>query len=107
MIAIHALTGADPNRLLSNDTGEINWRNQANVSSKLAQIIDKMVRFDYRNRYQSAKEVLKDLNTLKNKSKKLNFLTRKFNLIQVLSIFLILALGVTGAWFSFKLLDFR
>ena len=46
MIAIHALTGADPNRLLSNDTGEINWRNQANVSSKLAQIIDKMVRFD-------------------------------------------------------------
>ena len=62
MIAIHALTGADPNRLLSNDTGEINWRNQANVSSKLAQIIDKMVRFDYRNRYQSAKEVLKDLN---------------------------------------------
>jgi len=107
MIAIHALTGAEPNRLPSNNTGEINWRNQANVSSKLAQIIDKMVRFDYRNRYQSAKEVLKDLNTLKNKSKKFNFLTRKFNLIQVLSIFLILALGVTGAWFSFKLLDFR
>ncbi|MCL2939398.1 MAG: hypothetical protein O4805_13800 [Trichodesmium sp. St16_bin2-tuft] len=62
MIAIHAFTGAEPNRLPSNNTREINWQNQANVSSQLAQIIDKMVRFDYRNRYQSAKEVLKDLN---------------------------------------------
>ena len=107
MIAIHALTGAEPNRLPSNNTGEINWQNQANVSSQLAQIIDKMVRFDYRNRYQSAKEVLKDLNALKNKSKKFNVLTSQFNLIQVLSIFLILAFGVTGAWLSFKLLYFR
>ena len=83
MIAIHALTGADPNRLLSNDTGEINWRNQANVSSKLAQIIDKMVRFDYRNRYQSAKEVLKELNTLNPHSAQHNCITRGYKTISI------------------------
>ncbi len=47
-------------------TGEIIWRNKnITVSKELAKIIDKMVRFDYRQRYQSVTEVLNDLQQLK------------------------------------------
>jgi tetratricopeptide (TPR) repeat protein len=71
IIAITALTGlavhqiADsPKNLL---TGEIVWRKYSKaVSPKLAQIINKMVRFDYRQRYQTAASVLIDLRRLKN-----------------------------------------
>ncbi|MBD2248405.1 hypothetical protein [Nostoc sp. FACHB-888] len=46
------------------NTGEIDWRNQAQVSHQLAEVIDKMVRYDFRQRYQSATEVLRDLELL-------------------------------------------
>ncbi|NES66567.1 MAG: hypothetical protein F6K24_15560 [Okeania sp. SIO2D1] len=68
MIAIHALTGSAPNQFQSATTGEIIWRNEANVSSKLAKIIDKMVRYLSAKRYQSATEVLKDLDALNKKN---------------------------------------
>ncbi|HIK28837.1 MAG: serine/threonine-protein kinase [Oscillatoriaceae bacterium SKW80] len=59
MVIIQALTGLHP-RELSEDikTGEIIWRDKANVSPKLADVIDKMVRWDFRQRYPSAKEAL-------------------------------------------------
>ncbi|WP_193199269.1 serine/threonine-protein kinase [Nostoc sp. MG11] len=70
IIAIQALTGINPavdggQRLPRNpDTGEIDWRNQAQVSPELAGIIDKMVRYDFRQRYSTAESVLQVLNTL-------------------------------------------
>ncbi|NMG18444.1 serine/threonine-protein kinase [Brasilonema bromeliae] len=69
VICIQALTGIhpDPRRRgfpTDSKTGEIIWRNQAQVSPKLANIIDKMVRYDYRQRYQSADEALEALKTL-------------------------------------------
>ncbi|MBW4625035.1 MAG: protein kinase [Brasilonema octagenarum HA4186-MV1] len=69
VICIQALTGMNPDprrRGFPTDskTGEIIWQNQAQVSPKLANIIDKMVRYDYRQRYQSADEVLEALKTL-------------------------------------------
>lgn len=62
MIGIQALTGIFPTQLPKNSqTGEIDWRNQAQVSQKLADILDTMVRYDFRQRYQSATDALQAL----------------------------------------------
>jgi serine/threonine protein kinase len=68
MIAIQSLIGIPPN-LLPEDpaTSEIAWRQsppdakisyRADVSQGLAEVLDKMVRYDFRQRYQSASEAL-------------------------------------------------
>jgi eukaryotic-like serine/threonine-protein kinase len=62
VIAIQALTGEFP--ILKDDrTHELKWRDGIKIDLRLINIIDKMVRPDYRNRYQSAAEVLIDLQT--------------------------------------------
>ncbi len=61
-IAIQALTGRLP---IEKDpyTYELKWRDEVNIHEKMVDIIHKMVRPDYRNRYQSATEVLQALKT--------------------------------------------
>jgi serine/threonine protein kinase len=62
MTAIQALVGSPPEQLKEDiTTGEISWRSHAQVSEATAKIIDKMVRSHFRDRYQSASEVLADL----------------------------------------------
>jgi serine/threonine protein kinase len=73
-IAVQGLTGVAPNLLSENlETGELAWRTspnhaalkyRANVSDELATIIDKLVKYDFRDRYQSAEVVLTDLRKL-------------------------------------------
>jgi eukaryotic-like serine/threonine-protein kinase len=60
VIAIQALTGEFP-ILKDARTHELKWRDGVKIDLRLINIIDKMVRPDYRNRYQSAAEVLADL----------------------------------------------
>ena len=59
-IAIQALTGRYP---LEKDSYsyELKWRDEVKIDLKLVEIINRMVRPDYRNRYQSADEVLQAL----------------------------------------------
>lgn len=65
MVAIQALTGLHPRRLPEDmKTGEILWRDKAKVSAKLADIIDTMVRCDFRQRYPTAEEALSALRDL-------------------------------------------
>ena len=69
MLSIQALTGVLPNQLPEDPhTGEVSWRNQLEVGqvrgSPLLDILDKMVLRDFRQRYQSASEVLQVLLTL-------------------------------------------
>ncbi|HEY9813110.1 MAG TPA: tetratricopeptide repeat protein [Candidatus Sericytochromatia bacterium] len=68
IIGIQALTGLLPNQLTFDaQTNEIVWRNQVSVSADLGNILDKMVRYDFRDRYQSATEALaaiKNFNTV-------------------------------------------
>ncbi len=65
MTAIQALTGKSPGSLPKNpQTGELIWQEGVQVSSNLAKILDKMVRFDFKDRYQSASEVLKLLENM-------------------------------------------
>lgn len=70
MVGIQALTGISPEQLPMNpDTGEISWNDQVSVSPEFAEILDKMVRYDFRQRYQSAALALQALNELKTVSK--------------------------------------
>ncbi|MBD2501392.1 serine/threonine-protein kinase [Anabaena azotica] len=65
IIAIQALTGLNPTQIVrDSSTGEIIWRNQAKVSQQLADILDKMVKYDFRQRYENAAEVLQALKTV-------------------------------------------
>jgi eukaryotic-like serine/threonine-protein kinase len=60
VIAIQALTGTveiDKNP----DTYQLSWQHFTNANLKLVNIVDRMVRPDYRNRYQLAREVSDDL----------------------------------------------
>ncbi|MCL6754660.1 serine/threonine protein kinase [Nostoc sp. CCCryo 231-06] len=63
MIGIQALTGLIPEQLQEDpNTGELLWRDQAQVSDALANILDTMVCDRYSQRYQSAAEALQALN---------------------------------------------
>lgn len=62
MIAIKALTGFQPLQLQNNpQTHEIIWQNHAEVSPRLADVLDKMVRYNCSDRYQSVIQVLEAL----------------------------------------------
>jgi serine/threonine protein kinase len=64
MVCIQALTGLLPTQLLEDKDGEVIWRDQAEVSDVLANILTKMVRHYFRYRYESATEVLHALQQL-------------------------------------------
>lgn len=65
IIAIQALTGLYPTQLQEDrTTGEMLWQHQVQVSAGLASILNKIVRYDYRERYQSANEALQAIEQL-------------------------------------------
>jgi uncharacterized protein (TIGR03067 family) len=58
MISIQALTGLLPSQLREDEDGEVIWRDQAEASKELIAVITMMTRHYFKNRYQSATEVL-------------------------------------------------
>jgi CHASE2 domain-containing sensor protein/predicted Ser/Thr protein kinase len=66
VIGIQALTGLHPTHLDSDqNTGELIWRDKApNVSPGFANVIDKMVRYFFGNRYPTAIAALRDIEKL-------------------------------------------
>ncbi|MBD2214247.1 serine/threonine protein kinase [Calothrix sp. FACHB-156] len=62
MTLIEAITGLEPPVLTLDSSGEVVWRNQADISNWLASILSKMVRYDFNVRYQSVTELQKDFN---------------------------------------------
>ncbi len=71
MMGIQALTGIRfkpyvGGGLNRDEQGELIWRNYAQVSDRLATILTKMTRYDYRDRYQSATEAIAELQKLIN-----------------------------------------
>ncbi|MEH1820524.1 MAG: serine/threonine-protein kinase [Nostoc sp.] len=65
MIAIQALTGLIPEQLPEDpNTGEVIWRDKAQVSEAVANILDTMICDRYNQRYQSATEALQALNSV-------------------------------------------
>jgi|ERR687886_582571 formylglycine-generating enzyme required for sulfatase activity/tRNA A-37 threonylcarbamoyl transferase component Bud32 len=63
MIGIQALTGIQPHNLPDDpSTGEVSWRHLVpRVDPKLADVLDRMVRDNFSNRYQNAGEALQAL----------------------------------------------
>ncbi|OLP15838.1 hypothetical protein BST81_24275 [Leptolyngbya sp. 'hensonii'] len=62
MMGIQSVTGLSPTQLPRDpDTKELSWHDQASVSLELANILKKMVRYDWEQRYQSVVDVLEDL----------------------------------------------
>ena len=67
MIGIQALTGLHPHELQPHpETGNLQWHEWAQVSDKLAAILDKMVRYNASERYKSAVEALEDIKVINN-----------------------------------------
>ena len=65
MLAIEALIGEDPIDIPTDSkTYQPIWRDKADVSENLADVIDKMVRFNFEERYQSVSQVLDAVNKL-------------------------------------------
>ncbi len=65
MIGIEVLTGMRANQFSENpSTGEIIWKNQVNVTNNLGSVLDKMVLYDWRNRYQTVDEVIGELRNI-------------------------------------------
>jgi serine/threonine protein kinase len=96
MVGIYALTGIKPQDLPKDpDSFEIIWRDQASVSPQLANVLNKMVRYDFSQRYQTAVLALQDL-TLPPPSSPLLLLTSR---VQELGLNqkVLIAAGVAGA----------
>lgn len=73
MIAVQGLTGLSTEDLAqlqesAHNGGEFLWRHRAQVSQELADIVDKMIFCDSKERYQTAAEVLADINAIDNQS---------------------------------------
>ena len=68
IIAIQALTGVPPKHYKIDQSGELIWRNllnpKINYQPQFLNILDKMVRYRYQERYNSAGVVLSDLKQL-------------------------------------------
>ncbi|MCW5312851.1 protein kinase [Nostoc sp. KVJ3] len=59
IIAIQALTGLQPTELQEDpETGEIIWQQSVTVNHQLAAVLSKMVRYHFKDRYQSTTEAL-------------------------------------------------
>ncbi|MFN4279184.1 CHASE2 domain-containing protein [Thermosynechococcus sp.] len=65
MIVLQALTGIKPRDLPRDPrTGEVDWRQCVTVSDGVAAVLDKMVKFNFSDRYPSAKEALQEVRRL-------------------------------------------
>jgi eukaryotic-like serine/threonine-protein kinase len=65
LLGIQALTGFSPKQLKVNpETGDLIWREKAQVSSQFACFLDNMVRYHFPQRYPSATEALQVLQNL-------------------------------------------
>ncbi|MEH2393114.1 MAG: tetratricopeptide repeat protein [Nostoc sp.] len=84
-------------------TGEIVWRHKnLKINRKLAKVLNRMVRFDYRKRYQYATEVLDDLKNITNVYRDQQKQDDKKLLLILTGVASCITLGV-GAWFLHSL----
>lgn len=65
VLAVQMLTGIHPRHLAEDTNGEVDWHDQApQVSPELAEVLDQMIRYDFRERYVDAAEALAALEAL-------------------------------------------
>ncbi len=65
MVGIQALTGLHPSQLPHDySSSEVIWQYQAEVSEELAQVLNTMIRYHFKDRYASAQETLQALRSV-------------------------------------------
>ncbi|WP_055077047.1 protein kinase domain-containing protein [Pseudanabaena sp. 'Roaring Creek'] len=83
VIGIQALTGLPPRELQEDyQTGELIWQHLVPVRSGLVDVLTKMTRYHYKDRYESASEIRKVLATLSDRSLPTQQITPSSNGIQ-------------------------
>ncbi len=85
MIAIQALTGRTPRQLnkVAPTTNEIIWRlNDVLVSDYLAAILSQMIRYDFKDRYQSVTEILQAIKQMPLECGKSQILEVEYTLLE-------------------------
>ncbi len=109
VVCIQALTGLlaqDISKLrdpLNPNTGEIIWNQRSqHVSPQLVNVINKMVRFDCRQRYQSAGEVLNDLTASIPNSKPPQQTSPKTLWLFLTGVAAVIVVGVSFAIYTFS-----
>ncbi|HEY9295818.1 MAG TPA: tetratricopeptide repeat protein, partial [Phormidium sp.] len=111
--AIQLLTGVSPDQFEEDvETGEIIWRELVSISNELAVILKKMVRSHFKDRYQSVKEVLFDLEKLQNCTSSLTQIlisaepkriySQKYFYLLILLLTAGLGFGVSKIWSSMQ-----
>ena len=88
MLGIQALTGVSPEQLPKDpNTLEVIWRNRVSINSNSAAVLDKMIRYRYQDRYQSAEATLQDIKGIiyASLSNTVVSNTPKFNLLNFIS----------------------
>lgn len=79
MTAICMLTGKSPLQMTDRLTGELNWRANAEVSDRVAEVLEKATRLNFKERYLTAREMLdaltKAVSSKKNTNHQQNFST--------------------------------
>ncbi len=58
MTAIYMLTGKSPLQMTDRLTGDLNWREHAEVSDRVAEVLEKATRLNFKERYLTAREML-------------------------------------------------
>ncbi|WP_041237853.1 serine/threonine-protein kinase [Gloeothece citriformis] len=109
IIGLQALTGYSYEQFPTHgDSGEISWHHLASVSPKFRSVLDKMVRYDYRERYPSAQEALQAIQELNNfylkepektvtpSAIKIKSSPSNFQLVKLLIPLAIIGLGAAG-----------
>ena len=64
VIAIQALTGISPDKLPLNKNAEIQWHDLVDIHPSFVAILDKMVHYHFKDRYNCADNIIQDLNKL-------------------------------------------
>ncbi len=63
MVIIRGLTGIEPTELPTHpDTGELIWKDKVRISNGLAMVLTRMTRYNYPQRFPSAREALQGIN---------------------------------------------
>ncbi|GGA07066.1 serine/threonine-protein kinase [Okeania sp. KiyG1] len=97
IIAIQAITGSYPQEIQKDHTGEIiGWEN-FQISKQLANVLKKMVRYDYKERYKNASEALQALVNISPKERKFPIkviITSVFAAIAGISLFAIIKIKI-------------
>lgn len=106
IIAVQALTGKLPNELTINRKNELIWRNYLSnpkqYSPSLLKVVDKAIQYHHQERYQSAKEFLKDIKAVQENSaisipSSKFYFVKKFNFFQIIIIICLLVIFIVSA----------